>query len=108
MTISAASVKPCSLRLPRVERRSIESIPGSLALYVDDARLAGGAEGGRIDRHRRRVAGAAGRVGRGLHFLPIRLLRERVLRDIAQVVVRLQRGQAVGILLLVGVVVVDG
>src|SRR3954471_14916754 len=89
--------------LPALVRSAIESIAGSLGVYVVDA--GGGVLrcGGRISGYRIRI----GRIGSVLHFFPIRPAGDRVLRDVAQVMLLLERLEALRVLLLVGVVVVD-
>src|ERR1043165_1948304 len=70
-TTTTCALPPAPCPLPRTVWRPIESVPRRFALHVGDARLAAGADRGRIDRHGVRVGRAgAGRVGLGLHFLP--------------------------------------
>src|SRR3954447_26320228 len=103
MTITPARVKPDSLDLPALVRGSIESIAGGLAVYVVNAG-SGRVRGCRgIGRHRIRIGG----IGRVLHFLPVGLARDRIFRNAAEVVLLRERLQSLGVLLLVGVIVVD-
>src|SRR5438270_8456258 len=103
ITRTPASVKPDSLDLPALVRSAIESIAGSLAVYVVDAGNDVFRRRGRIGRNGVRVR----RIGRVLHFLPVRLHRDGILGHGAEVVLLRERLQAFGILLFVGVVVVD-
>src|SRR5437867_9735077 len=102
MTITPARVNPRSPSLPGSVWRAIESGAGSGAMNVVNA--------GRGDL--RAVSAGVERcgivgIGRLLHFFPIRAPGHGVFRNFAKVVILLQRLQALGILLLVGVEVVD-
>src|SRR3954471_15826798 len=104
ITMTAARVKPCCDRaLPALVRCAIESIAGGLAVYVVDA-------GGGVVGRCRRIGGDGGwigGIGSVLHFLPVGLAGHRILGDLAEIVLLLKGLQALGILLLIGVVVVD-
>src|ERR1043165_7765698 len=63
-TTTTCALPPALCALPRAVWRPIESIPRRFALHVGDARLAAGADRGRIDRHGARV-GRAGAGGGG-------------------------------------------
>src|SRR5947209_2031958 len=103
MTMTPASVKPASVDLPALVRGSIESIAGGLAVYVVDARHGAVRRCGGVGRHRIGI----GRIGRVLHFLPIRLAGERIFRNAAEVVFLRERLQALRVFLFVGVIVID-
>src|SRR5258706_13014791 len=98
-----ATPQPRNRDSPALVRGAIESIAGGLTVYVVDA--GGGVVGSRcrIGRHRVRIGG----IGSVLHLFPVGLAGHRVLGDVAQIVLLLERLQALGIFLLVGVVVVD-
>src|SRR5258708_1793948 len=103
ITMTPARVKPDWPDLPALERSPIESIAGRLAVYFVNARNRVFCRCRGIGRHRIRVGG----VGRVLHFLPVRLARDRILRNGAEVMIMRKRLKAFGIFLFVRVVVVD-
>src|SRR6202051_2108981 len=93
----------CGRISPALVKGAVEPLAGSLAVYVVDARGGVVVLRGRIGGGRIRVRW----IGSVLHFLPIGLSGDRVFGDVAQVVLLLQRLQALGVLLLVRVVVVE-
>src|SRR5438309_11547389 len=99
-TITPARVKPRSRCLPILVGRSIETVSGGGAVHVIDAGRAGGIVG-------RRLGGGIVRIGALLDFLPVGLSGHRIFGEVTKIAIRLQSLQAVGILLFVGVIVVD-